>query len=150
MHYIWISWEEFLFQKLLPQESGIIFSRTRILTSRQCSREFYWKGCVIANLMNRIAISKTLALRIGNSFLENENSFWQVMKQTVLQNRDRMFNCKSYNQNRNFRNSCHENRDYFFSRTRILFSRQWRRRFFWKECSIANLMKRIAISKLVR
>ena len=33
-----------------------------------------------------------------------------------------------------------------FLRARTLFSGQWSREFFWKECLIANLMDRIAIS----
>ena len=66
--------------------------------------------------MDRIAISsETLAIRIGNSFLKNENSFGQAMKQRVLV--ERMFD-------RNFRNSCLKNLEFFFSRTRILFDRQ--------------------------
>ena len=75
IHYIWISWEESLFQKLFPQEPGILFSKTRILFSRQLSREFFWKEYLMASLTNRIAISETLATRIGNYFLKNENSF---------------------------------------------------------------------------
>lgn len=34
--------------------------------------------------MNRVIITETLALRIGNSLLDNEDSFWQAMKQKVL------------------------------------------------------------------
>ena len=75
MNYIWISWEESLFQKLLPQEPGILFSRTRILSSKLWRREFFWRECLIANLMDSIGISETVAIRIGNSFLKNENSF---------------------------------------------------------------------------
>ena len=43
--------------------------------------------------MDRIAISGTLATRIGNSFLKNENSFQQAMKQRVILERtfDRKF-----------------------------------------------------------
>ena len=100
----------------------------------------------IANLMHRIAISETLATRIGNSFLKNENSFQQVMKQRVLLERIG----KSYEQNCNFRNSCHKNPEFFFSRTKILFSRQRSRRFFWKECLIPDLVKRITISEFIR
>ena len=40
------------------------------------------------------------------------------MKQKVLL--ERKFNGKSYKQNCNFRNSCHKNQEFFFSRTRIL------------------------------
>ena len=79
--------------------------------------------------MDSIAISGTLAVRIGTSFLKNENYFWQAMKQKVLL--ERMFNRKSYKRNRNFSNSCHKNPEFFFSRTRTLFGRQWNRRFFW-------------------
>ena len=70
--------------------------------------------------MNRVIITETLALRIGNSLLDNEDSFWQAMKQKVLL--ERIFNCKSYKQNRNFRNSCHKKREFFFSRTKIIFA----------------------------
>ena len=111
-------------------------------------REFFWKECLIANFMDRVAISETLATRIGNSFLNNENSFQQAMKQRVLL--ERIFNHKSYEQNCNFRNSCHKNTEFFFSRTRILSGRQRSRRFFWKECLIVDRMKRIAISELIR
>ena len=148
MHCIWISWEEPIFQKLLPQELGILLSRTRILFSRQWSREFFWKECLISNLMGRIAISETLATRIGNYFLKNENSFQQAMEQRVLL--ERRFNRKSYEQNRNFRNSCHKNPEFFSLRARILSGRQRSRRFFWKECLITDLMKRIAISEFIR
>ena len=75
------------------------------------------------------------------------NSFWQVMKQKVLL--EAVVKRKSYQQNCNFSNSCHKNPGFFFSRTRILFGRQWSGRFFWKECLIANLMKKIAISKFI-
>ena len=62
--------------------------------------------------MDRIAISsETLAIRIGNSFLKNENSFGQAMKQRVLV--ERMFDRKSYKQNRNFGNSCLKNLEFF-------------------------------------
>ena len=52
--------------------------------------------------MDRVAILETLAARVGNSFLKNENSFQQVMKQRVLL--ERIFNQKSYEQNRKSRN----------------------------------------------
>ena len=51
--------------------------------------------------MDRVAILETLAARVGNSFLKNENSFQQVMKQRVLL--ERIFNQKSYEQNRKSR-----------------------------------------------
>ena len=51
--------------------------------------------------MDRIAISETLAARIRNSFLKNENSFQQAMKQRVFL--ERIFSHKSYEQNCNFR-----------------------------------------------
>ena len=62
--------------------------------------------------MDRIAISETLAARIRNSFLKNENSFQQAMKQRVLL--ERIFRHKSYEQNRNFRDSCLKNLEFFF------------------------------------
>ena len=102
--------------------SETISSSKRILFSRQWSREFFWKECVIANLMDRNSISETHATRIGNSFLKKENSFRQAMKQRVLL--ERIFNRKSYEQDRNFRNSCHKNPEFFFSRTRILSGKQ--------------------------
>ena len=34
--------------------------------------------------MDSVAISETLAARIGNSFLKNEHSFQQAMKQRVF------------------------------------------------------------------
>ena len=52
--------------------------------------------------MDRVAILETLTARMGNSFLKNENSFQQVMKQRVLL--ERIFNQKSYEQNHNSRN----------------------------------------------
>ena len=52
--------------------------------------------------MDRVTILETLAARVGNSFLKNENSFQQVMKQRVLL--ERIFNQKSYEQNRKSRN----------------------------------------------
>ena len=48
--------------------------------------------------MDRIAFSEILAPRIGDSFLKNENSFQQAMKQRVLLGR--IFYRKSYEQNR--------------------------------------------------
>ena len=98
--------------------------------------------------MDRIAISETLAARIGNSFLKNEHSFQQEMKQRVFL--ERIFSHKSYEQNRNFRNSCHKNLEFFFVGMRILSSRQRSKRFFWKECLIADRMTRIAISEFIR
>ena len=59
MYYIGLSWEESLFQKVLLQESGILFSRTWIPFGKQWSREFFWKDCLIANLRERITISET-------------------------------------------------------------------------------------------
>ena len=59
MYYIGVSWEESLFQKLLLQESGTLFSRTWIPFGKQWSREFFWKDCLIANLRERITISET-------------------------------------------------------------------------------------------
>ena len=91
--------------------------------------------------MDRIAISETLATRIGNSFP-------QAMKQRVLL--ERISNRKSYEQNRNFRNSCHKNPEFFSSRTRTLSGKQRSRSFFWKEYLIADLMKRVAISEFIR
>ena len=91
--------------------------------------------------MDRIAISETLATRIGNSFP-------QAMKQRVLL--ERISNRKSYEQNRNFRNSCHKNPEFFSSRTRTLSGKQRNRSFFWKEYLIADLMKRVAISEFIR
>ena len=65
--------------------------------------------------MDRIAISETaLAKRIGTSFLKNENSFWQAIKQKVPL--EKMFSRKSYKQNRNFSTLCHKNLDFFFSK----------------------------------
>ena len=98
--------------------------------------------------MDRIAISETLAARIGNSFLKNEHSFQQAMKQRVFL--ERIFSYKSYKQNRNFRNSCHKNLEFFFLGMRIISGRQRNRRFFRKECLIADLMTRIAISEFIR
>ena len=97
--------------------------------------------------MDGIAISETLATRIGNSFLKNEDSFWQARRKKVLL--ERMFNRKSYKQNRNFRNSCHKNPEFFSPRKSILFGRQLSRRFLWKECLVADLMKRIVISEFI-
>ena len=91
--------------------------------------------------MDRIAISETLATRIGNSFP-------QAMKQRVLL--ERISNRKSYEQNRNFRNSCHKNPEFFSSKTRTLSGKQRSRSFFWKEYLIADLMKRVAISEFIR
>ena len=99
--------------------TGSLFSGARILSSRQWSREFFWKECFVANLMDRIAISETLTIIIGNSFLKNENSFRQAMKQEV--HLERMFYRKSYQQNRNFSNSYLKNLEFFFSRMRTLF-----------------------------
>ena len=140
IYYIWISWEESLFHKLFPHEPGILFLWTRILFSRQWSREFFWKECVIANLMDRNSISETHATRIGNSFLKKENSFRQAMKQRVLL--ERIFNRKSYEQDRNFRNSCHKNPEFFFFENDDSFWQASSRRSFWKKCLIADLMKR--------
>ena len=72
--------------------------------------------------MDRNSISETHATRIGNSFLKKENSFRQAMKQRVLL--ERIFNRKSYEQDRNFRNSCHKNLEFFFTKTRILSGKQ--------------------------
>ena len=91
--------------------------------------------------MDRIAISETLATRIGNSFP-------QAMKQRVLL--ERISNRKSYEQNRNFRNSCHKNPEFFSSKTRTLSGKQRSRSFFCKEYLIADLMKRVAISEFIR
>ena len=131
IYYIWISWEESLFQKLLPHEPGILFSWMRILFSRQWSREFFWKECVIANLMDRNSISETHATRIRNSFLKKENSFRQAMKQRVLL--ERIFNRKSYEQDRNFRNSCHKNPEFFFFENDDSFWQANSRWSFWKK-----------------
>ena len=78
--------------------------------------------------MDRIAISETLATRIGNPFFKNDNSFQRAMKQRVLL--ERIFNREYCEQNRNFRNSCHKNPEFFFSGTTILSGRQRSRRFF--------------------
>ena len=91
--------------------------------------------------MDRIAISETLATRIGNSFP-------QAMKQRVLL--ERISNRKSYEQNRNFRNSCHKNPEFFSSKTRTLSGKQRSRSLFCKEYLLADLMKRVAISEFIR
>ena len=91
--------------------------------------------------MDRIAISETLATRIWNSFP-------QAMKQRVLL--ERISNRKSYDQNPNFRNSCHKNPEFFSSKTRTLSGKQRSRSFFCKEYLIADLMKRVAISEFIR
>ena len=98
--------------------------------------------------MDRIAISETLAARIGNSFLKNKHSFQQAMKQRVFL--ERIFSQKSYEQNCNFRNSCHKNLEFFLVGMRILSGRQRSKRFLWKECLIADPMTRIAISEFIR
>ena len=91
--------------------------------------------------MDRIAISETLAARIGNSFQ-------QAMKQRVFL--ERIFSHKSYEQNHNCRDSCLKNLEFFFVGMRILSGRQRSKRFFWKECLIADPMTRIAISEFIR
>ena len=127
----------------------ILSRRIEVLETRLNRREnSCGKNTLHLNILKRISISETLVPRSGNSFLKNENSFQQAMKQRVLL--ERIFNEKSYEQNCNFRNSCHKNPEFFFSRTRILSSRQRSRRFFWKECLIADLVKRIAISEFIR
>ena len=90
--------------------------------------------------MDRNSISETHATRIGNSFLKKENSFRQAMKQRVLL--ERIFNRKSYEQDRNFRNSCHKNPEFFFFENDDSFWQASSRRSFWKKCLIADLMKR--------
>ena len=62
----------------------------------------------------------------------NEHSFQQAMKQRVFL--ERIFSYKSYEQNRNFRDSCLKNLEFFFVGMRILSGRQRSKRFFWKEC----------------
>ena len=85
-----------------------------------------------------IIISETLSTRIGNSFLKNEDSFFVTNVEDSSSGK--MFNCKCYEKNPNFRNSRHKNREFLFSRTKVLFGRQFNRKLFWKECLIANLV----------
>ena len=132
----------------LAPRTGNSFLKNKNSFQQVMSRNFFWKECLIENLMDSIAISETLAARIGNSFLKNEHSFQQAMKQRVFL--ERIFSYKSYEQNRNFRNSCHKNLEFFFLGMRIISGRQRNRRFFRKECLIADLMTRIAISEFIR
>ena len=81
--------------------------------------------------MDRNSISETHATRIGNSFLKKENSFRQAMKQRVLL--ERIFNRKSYEQDRNFRNSCHKNPEFFFFENDDSFWQANSRWSFWKK-----------------
>ena len=46
--------------------------------------------------------------------------------------------------------SCLKNLEFFFVGMRILSGRQRSKRFFWKECLIADPMTRIAISEFIR
>ena len=97
--------------------------------------------------MDRIVISETLAARIGNSFLKNENSFQQAMKQRVFL--ERIFSHNLMNRIA-ISDSCLKNLEFFFVGMRILSGRQRSKRFFWKECLIADPMTRIAISEFIR
>ena len=111
------------------------------------------------NFRNSCYKSREFFSQLKRILVRNENSFQQavtpqqsplltmVMQRVLL---EIIFNRKSYEQNCNFRNSCHKNPEFFFSRTRILSSRQRGRGFFWRECLIADLMKRIAISEFMR
>ena len=107
----------------------ILSRRIEVLETRLNKREnSCGKNALHLNTLRRISISGSLATRTGNSFLKNENSFQQAMRQRVLL--ERIFNRKSYKQNRNFSNSYHKNPEIIFSRTRILSGRQRSRRFF--------------------
>ena len=90
----------------------ILSRRIEVLETRLNKREnSCGKNTLHLNTLRRISISGSLATRTGNSFQ-------QAMRQRVLL--ERIFNRKSYKQNRNFSNSYHKNPEIIFSRTRIL------------------------------
>lgn len=73
---------------------------------------------------------------------ENQNSCY---KNNLIAVQEDCIILEYLEKNLYFRNSCHKNWEFFFTRTRVLASRQWSR-----ECLIANPIKRITISNFLR
>ena len=132
----------------LAPRTGNSFLRSENSFQRVMKKTVLLERMLNCNFRNSCYKSREFFSQLKRILVRNENSFQQAVMQRVLL--EIIFNRKSYEQNWNFRNSCHKNPEFFFSRTRILSSRQRGRRFFWRECLIADLMKRIAISEFMR